>query len=132
MTQGQIHAAFARGELTPAQTADLTFRKRQRSHRRLIVVGAVIAALVALIVVGCTSPPNPPPSGPGGAGGSAPQPPPPTVTCGQACAHADAVCPGNNCSAQCPRVVAWDPGYPACVAAATGCYNCDAVARAKH
>ena len=88
-------------------------------------LACVAAALVAMLLAGCPQKPMPPPDGP-------PPAPAPVVTCIEACAHAETVCPGSLdvCDQLCPGAQAVDPGYAPCVMAATGCMNCDANARA--
>jgi hypothetical protein len=101
-----------------------------RGFMQRILVG--VAGTVVLGIVLACPPSKPPPQNPPDASDAAPSPPPaPTVSCDDACRHADAVCPNSlsPCGNACTRI---GPVYATCaaglVAGAGACpalNNCD-------
>lgn len=51
MTQGQINAAFARGELTPRQAADATMANRAASSPLMAAATWGVLSLVVLLLL---------------------------------------------------------------------------------
>lgn len=122
MTHGQIHAKFARGELTARQAAEESMNNRREPWPlEQVLIGAIAGAIVTLAFLASGCHPSPPPvNGPPDAADAAPAPHPAKVTCQAACAHAETVCPtveDQTCQANCGKTT----GMAAKLIAAAGC-----------